>query len=121
MSGKMLQKRSVAWTFPALVSLTLLSGCGFFNGDSEPALEDLSAQQRVCRGDGTFRSGTLPAIELTDVGGKKGKSPAGLGAVVVLAMAGEMLKQAVAHKLAEGFRFEAEKLLSTHFGISLHF
>jgi len=65
----------------------------------------------VRRSDGTFRSGTLPAIELTDVGGDEGKTPAGLGAVVVLAMAGEILKQAVAHKLADGFRFEAEKLL----------
>ncbi|MDJ0957705.1 MAG: hypothetical protein QNI91_12635 [Arenicellales bacterium] len=64
------------------------------------------------RADGTFRSGTLPTIELTDVGGDEGKTPAGLGATVVIAMAGEMLKQAVAHKLVEGLRFDGEKVLS---------
>lgn len=66
----------------------------------------------VRRSDGTFRSGTLPTIELADVGGDEGKSPAGLGAVVVIAMAGEILKQAVAHRLADGFRFEPDKLLA---------
>lgn len=64
------------------------------------------------RRDGTFRSGTLPTIELSDVGGEAGKTPAGLGAVVIISMAGEMLKQAVAHRLIEGVEFDAEKVLS---------
>ena len=64
------------------------------------------------RSDGTLRSGTLPTIELSDVGGEEGKTPAGLGAVVIVSMVGEMLKQAVAHKLAEGIEFDAEKVLS---------
>ncbi len=52
--------------------------------------------------DGGERSGTLPSIELSDVGGDGGATPAGLGAVVLAAMAGEMLKQAVARELIEG-------------------
>lgn len=64
------------------------------------------------RTDGTFRSGTLPTIELTDVGGNEGQTPAGLGATVIVAMAGEMLKQAVAHRLIKGLRFDGEKVLS---------
>ena len=64
------------------------------------------------RTDGTLRSGTLPTIELTDVGGDRGKTPAGLGATVIIAMVGEMLKQAVAHRLLEGLRFDGERILS---------
>ena len=64
------------------------------------------------RRDGTLRSGTLPTIELSDVGGEQGKTPAGLGAVVIISMAGEMLKQAAAHRLIEGVEFDAEKVLS---------
>ena len=64
------------------------------------------------RADGTFRSGTLPTIELTDVGGDEGQTPARLGATIIVAMAGEMLKQAVAHKLMEGLQFDGEKVLS---------
>jgi hypothetical protein len=55
----------------------------------------------VRRADGTTRSGTLPSIELTDVGGDEGVTPGGLGLVVIGAMAGEMLKQAVARELIE--------------------
>lgn len=66
----------------------------------------------VRRADGSLRSGTLPTIELTDVGGGEGKTPAGLGAAVIVAMAAEMLKQAVAHKLMEGLRFDGERVLS---------
>lgn len=51
--------------------------------------------------DGTTRSGTLPSIELTDVGGDEGVTPGGLGLTVIGAMAGEMLKQAVARELVE--------------------
>ena len=64
------------------------------------------------RRDGTLRSGTLPTIELSDVGGEEGKTPAGLGAVIIVSMVGEMLKQVVAHRLAEGIEFDAEKVLS---------
>ena len=51
--------------------------------------------------DGTTRSGTLPGITLTDVGGDEGVTPGGLGLVVIGTMAGEMLKQAVARELIE--------------------
>jgi hypothetical protein len=51
--------------------------------------------------DGSSQSGTLPAIELTDVGGSDGKTPAELSTVVVVAMAREMLKEALARKLFE--------------------
>lgn len=66
----------------------------------------------VRRVDGTVRFGTLPTIELTDVGRDDGATPAKLGATVIVAMAVEMLKQAVAHKLMEGFRFEGDRVLS---------
>lgn len=52
--------------------------------------------------DGTTRSAILPSIKLTDVGGDEGKTPGGLGLVVIGAMAGEMLKQVVARELIEG-------------------
>jgi hypothetical protein len=52
----------------------------------------------VRRNDGTSRSGTLPTIELIDVGGSEGKTPGGLNAVVVVAMAREMLKEALARR-----------------------
>ncbi len=52
--------------------------------------------------DGTARSGTLPGIELRDVGGEEGVTPGGLGLAVIGAMAGEMLRQAVARELIEG-------------------
>ena len=51
--------------------------------------------------DGTTRSGTLPSIEMTDVGGDEGVTPGGLGLAVIGAMAGEMLRQAVARELIE--------------------
>jgi hypothetical protein len=56
----------------------------------------------VRRADGTTHTGTLPGIELTDVGGDEGVTPGGLGLVVIGAMAGEMLKQVVARELIEG-------------------
>lgn len=68
--------------------------------------------------DGTARSGTLPGIELTDVGGDEGVTPGGLGRLVIGAMAGEMLKQAVARELIEGAgnikdALNAENILET--------
>ena len=51
--------------------------------------------------DGRLRSGTLPPITLTDVGGDKGVTSAGLGVIVAGAVTGEMLKQAVARELIE--------------------
>ena len=54
------------------------------------------------RADGTTASGTLPAIELTDVGGSDGKTPEGLGKVVFLTMAREIFKQVSAPSFQEG-------------------
>jgi hypothetical protein len=54
------------------------------------------------RADGTTASGTLPAIELTEVGGSDGKTPGELGTVVVLAMAREIFKQVSAPSFQEG-------------------
>ncbi len=55
----------------------------------------------ITRVDGTTLSGTLPTIELTDIGGAEGTTPAGLGKVVVLAMARETFKQFAAPRLRE--------------------
>jgi hypothetical protein len=52
--------------------------------------------------DGTTTSGTLPAIELTDIGGSHGKTPGELGTVVILAMAREIFKQVSAFGFQEG-------------------
>jgi hypothetical protein len=54
------------------------------------------------RADGTTTSGTLPAIELTDIGGSDGKTPGELGTVVILAMAREIFKQVSAPGFQEG-------------------
>jgi hypothetical protein len=54
------------------------------------------------RADGTTASGTLPAIELTEVGGSDGKTPGELGTVVFLAMARETFKQVSASSFQEG-------------------
>jgi len=54
------------------------------------------------RADGTTASGTLPAIELTEVGGSDGKTPGELGTVVFLAMAREIFKQVSAPSFQEG-------------------
>lgn len=51
MSGNSIRKRSRAVTLSAVLSLTLASGCGFFNGADDPALEDLSAQQIFSKGE----------------------------------------------------------------------
>lgn len=51
MSGYKSLNRARAWALPAVLSCALLSGCGFFNGDDEPALEDLSAQQIFSKGE----------------------------------------------------------------------
>jgi hypothetical protein len=68
-----------------------------------------SANFNLRRRDGTIHSGTLPDIELTDVGGKEGKTVAGLTAVVVVAMSKEMFKQALAQKIiAQGAEYEAQ-------------
>jgi|GEM_PF-945532 len=60
------------------------------------------ANFNVRRIDGSTHSGTLPDIELTDVGGSEGKTMGGLGTVVVVAMTKEMLKEALTRKLLEG-------------------
>jgi hypothetical protein len=49
--------------------------------------------------DGTVASGTLPAVELKDVGSPEGKTPEELGAVVAITMAREMFRQAAAPAL----------------------
>lgn len=51
--------------------------------------------------DNQLRSGTLPPVTLTDIGGDKGVTPAGLGVIVAGAVTGEMLKQAIARELIE--------------------
>lgn len=72
--------------------------------------------------DGTSRSGTLPTIELTNVGGSEGKTPGGLSTVVVVAMTREMLKEALARRFfekIEGYRsqgFDGE--LSSYLGLT---
>jgi hypothetical protein len=53
------------------------------------------------RADGTTASGTLPTIELTEVGGSDGKTPGELGTVVFLALAREMFKQVEAPRFRE--------------------
>lgn len=71
--------------------------------------------------DGTTASGTLPDIELTDVGGSEGMTAGGLGSVIVAAMAREMFKHVAARRLIEsGSRIhlaleaiDAEKVLET--------
>lgn len=55
----------------------------------------------IRRPDGTTASGTLPAIELADVGGAEGTTAAGLGKVVVLAMARELFKHLAAERLRD--------------------
>lgn len=60
------------------------------------------ASFNVQRIDGSTHSGTLPDIELTDVGGSEGKTIGGLGTVVVVAMTKEMFKEALTHKFLEG-------------------
>lgn len=55
----------------------------------------------VHKADGSTHSAILPAITLEDIGGKKGATPARLGLVVVGAMTGEVLKQALARELIE--------------------
>ncbi|MCK5071465.1 MAG: hypothetical protein KAR01_13005, partial [Desulfocapsa sp.] len=55
----------------------------------------------VLRADGSTRSAILPSIRMTDVGGDEGKTPAGLGVVIIGAMSGEMIKQIVARELIE--------------------
>lgn len=64
------------------------------------------------RADGTLRSGILPTIELTDVGGEEGETAAGLGAVVITAITSEILRRAVAHKLTDGVKFDQKKVLA---------
>ncbi len=51
--------------------------------------------------DGKTASGTLPDIELTDVGGPEGMTGGGLGSTVVVAMAREMFKHLAARKLRD--------------------
>ena len=51
------------------------------------------------RADGSSVSGTLPTIRLDDVGGREGKTPAGLGTIVALSMAREMFKHLAAKRL----------------------
>jgi hypothetical protein len=73
------------------------------------------------RVDGTTASGTLPDIELTDVGGSEGMTAGGLGSVVVAAMAREMFKHVAAQRLTKsGSRIhlaletiDAERILET--------
>lgn len=66
----------------------------------------------VRRADGTKRSGTLPPIELNEVGGEKGVTPGELGVSVILAIVNEALRQAVAHRLVDGDLFDSERTLS---------
>lgn len=59
------------------------------------------AKFNLHRRDGSVHSGTLPDIELTEIGGDEGVTIAGLTTVVVVAMSKEMLKEALARKLIE--------------------
>jgi hypothetical protein len=59
------------------------------------------AKFNLHRRDGSVHSGTLPNIELTDIGGDEGVTIAGLSKVVVVAMSKEMLKVAVTRRLVE--------------------
>lgn len=49
--------------------------------------------------DGKIKTGTLPDIELTDVGGVEGKTIGGIGTAVVAAMTKEMFKEELFSKL----------------------
>jgi len=51
MSGKSIWNQSRVLTMSAALSLTLVSGCGFFNGGDDAALEDLTAQQIFEKGE----------------------------------------------------------------------
>ena len=59
------------------------------------------AKFNLHRRDGSVHSGTLPNIELTNIGGDEGVTIAGLSKVVVVAMSKEMLKIAVTRRLVE--------------------
>lgn len=50
---------------------------------------------------GEPRSGTLPAIERSNVGGSEGVTPGELGEIVVAALGGQVAKQAAKRKAAE--------------------
>jgi hypothetical protein len=66
----------------------------------------------VRRADGTTQCGALPTIALNEVGGEKGKTPAGLGVTVALAIINQSLRQAVAHRLTNGDLFDGTRVLS---------
>lgn len=51
--------------------------------------------------EGEPRSGTLPTIEKTDVGGSKGATPGEIGKIVIASMGGQVAKQAAMKKLTE--------------------
>jgi hypothetical protein len=54
------------------------------------------------RADGSMESGTLPTIELQDVGGEDGATMAGIMATIAIALAGEILEQEVEKRIASG-------------------
>ena len=56
MSGTVNKRTGLRIAGPAL-ALALLSGCGFFAGDNEPALEDLTAQQVFSKGELELENG----------------------------------------------------------------
>ena len=63
------------------------------------------------RKDGSFHSGTLPDIELVNVGGSEGKTLGGIGSVVVIAMTKEMFREELFSKVKEtleAYRLEGE-------------
>lgn len=51
MPGTTIRNRSFGLALPLVLSLGLLSGCGLFNRDAGPALEDLTAQQIFSKGE----------------------------------------------------------------------
>jgi len=53
------------------------------------------------RKDGSIHAGTLPDIELTEVGGSEGKTLGGIGTVVVIAITKEMFREELFSKLKE--------------------
>ena len=61
--------------------------------------------------EGGPRSGTLPAIEKTNVGGSEGATPAAIGQIIIGALGGEVAKQAAKKKMTEVIEEKASGVL----------
>jgi hypothetical protein len=60
---------------------------------------------------GEPRSGTLPAIERTNVGGSNGATPGEIGSMVIRELAGETIRQAAKEAVKEALEESASDLL----------